>query len=78
MNARESEELLHAIDVGVRQGVAAALRSHKQAGRSIYVWRDGRVVEIPPDEIPIGGEETSEARSPTPGTPKPLKDSRPQ
>jgi len=52
MKAQETQELLRAIDAGVREGVAMALRHHKQTGHSIYVWRDGRVVEIPPDQIP--------------------------
>jgi hypothetical protein len=37
---------------GIRNGVRAALRRHKLLGQSIVVWRDGKVVEVPPEEIP--------------------------
>jgi hypothetical protein len=48
------------VDRAAREGVRAALRRHKRLGESIAVWRDGRVVEIPPDEITVGeGEGTS-------------------
>ena len=52
MNKRESDKWFDAVDAGVRQGVAMAIRRHKLAGRSIHVWRDGQIVEIPPEEIP--------------------------
>ncbi|MBM3326221.1 MAG: hypothetical protein FJY65_04455 [Calditrichaeota bacterium] len=32
-------------------GVARAIAEHKRAGRSIAIWKDGRVVIVPPDEI---------------------------
>jgi hypothetical protein len=50
---RDEAELLQAIDAGVRDGVRAALLAHKRAGRSIVIWRDGKVVELPPEEIPV-------------------------
>jgi hypothetical protein len=33
--------------------VEEALARHKQAGNSVAVWRDGRVVMVPPEEIPV-------------------------
>jgi len=33
--------------------VKAALLRHKKLGNPIAVWRDGEVVEIPPEEIPV-------------------------
>lgn len=30
-----------------------ALRLHKRMGNPIAVWQDGRVVWIPPEEIPV-------------------------
>lgn|GEM_PF-291775 len=36
-----------------RQGVAEALTRHKALGQSIAIWRDGRVVIVPPEEIEI-------------------------
>jgi hypothetical protein len=58
------EQILQAIDNGVKRGVRAALREHKLLGHSIVIWRDGKVVEIPPEEIPDFEEETSSASSP--------------
>lgn len=51
MTKQESEELLAAIDRGIREGVAAALRRHKLAGIPIHVERDGKIVEIAPEDI---------------------------
>jgi hypothetical protein len=36
----------------LREAVQEALWRHKLAGASVAVWRDGRVVWIPPEEIP--------------------------
>jgi hypothetical protein len=33
------------------KAVRAAIREHKLLGHSISVWKDGRVVIIPPDQI---------------------------
>ncbi len=49
----DDTDLMKRIDIGVRQGVANALKAHKKAGRSIVVWRKGKVVEIPPEKIKI-------------------------
>jgi predicted ABC-type ATPase len=35
----------------VPKAVADALQKHKRNGQSIVVWRDGRIVEIPPELI---------------------------
>lgn len=45
------EEIVRNMGIGVRRGVARALAEHKRAGRSIWVSRDGKVVEIPPEKI---------------------------
>ncbi len=36
----------------VKQAIAVALEEHRRMGRSIVVWRDGKVVTILPSEIP--------------------------
>jgi hypothetical protein len=36
-----------------RQGVSEALARHKALGQSIAIWRDGKVVIVPPEEIEI-------------------------
>jgi len=53
MTREEGKRLHEAIDRGVKKGVAEALRRHKERGQSIYIWQDGKVVEIPPEEIPV-------------------------
>lgn len=35
------------------QGVHEALLKHKQAGNPIVVWRDGKIVWLKPEEIPV-------------------------
>jgi len=37
----------------LREAVREALLRHKQAGNPVVVWRDGRVVWIPPEDIPV-------------------------
>lgn len=41
------------IDAGLRDGVQAALRRHKQAGVPIAVWRDGHAVLIDAKDIRV-------------------------
>ena len=49
----QRSELLKKIELGIRLGAARALKEHKQAGRCIYIWKDGRVVAVPPEEIQV-------------------------
>jgi len=44
------------IDRAAREGVRQALLRHKRLGESIVVWRDGKVVEIPAEEIQVDEE----------------------
>jgi hypothetical protein len=37
----------------VRQAGREARHKHKQLGVPLVVWRDGKVVEIPPEEIVV-------------------------
>ena len=46
---REAEPLTAA----AREAVREALTVHKKLGNSIVVWRDGRVVIVPPEEIVV-------------------------
>jgi hypothetical protein len=41
------------IDAGVQAGIDLALEEHRRMGRSIVVWQDGKVVTIPPEDIPV-------------------------
>jgi hypothetical protein len=41
------------IEAALQQAVQSALRDHKRAGNSIAVWRDGQVVWLAPEDIPV-------------------------
>jgi len=41
------------IDKALALAVQDALWQHKQLGNPVAVWRDGKVVWIPPEEIPV-------------------------
>jgi hypothetical protein len=41
------EQALMAMQAAVRK----ALEEHARAGRPVYIWEDGRVVELSPEEI---------------------------
>lgn len=45
------------MDRAMRRAARDAAIRHKQAGVPLVVWRDGKVVEIPPEEIVIPPEE---------------------
>lgn len=40
------------VDAALKRAVREALLFHKMMGNPIVVWEDGKVVEIPPEEIP--------------------------
>ena len=44
-----SERGLMALKVAVKK----AIQQHAREGLPIYTWRDGKVVEIPPDELAV-------------------------
>ncbi len=44
------------VEAAVKLAVRDALIQHKRAGNPICVWRDGKVVWIPADEIQINEE----------------------
>jgi hypothetical protein len=51
------------IDDAVAAGVREALRRHKLLGQSIAIWRDGKAVVIPPEEIQLDDEPTAPSSS---------------
>lgn len=53
MAKSQRSKRLEKIDLGIRRGAARAQLEHKLAGRPIYIWRDGRVVKVPPEEIVV-------------------------
>ena len=40
------------VDRAFDRAIRAALKMHKRAGNPVPIWKDGRVVWIPPDKIP--------------------------
>lgn len=56
MSESNHNDFFQRIDLGVRRGAARARAEHKKAGRSIVVWKDGKVVWIPPEEIEFDEE----------------------
>lgn len=53
MSDKSNREIQDKIHQGVTEGVRKAVAEHKRAGRSIHVWRDGKVVEILPQDIVV-------------------------
>jgi len=45
---RDVEPIVRAVDRAVRR----ALAQHKKMGNPVATWRDGKVVWVPPEEIP--------------------------
>lgn len=41
------------IDKALKKAVQEALVRHKQAGNPIVVWRDGKIIWLKPEEIPV-------------------------
>ena len=56
MGIKSDRELLKKMHKGITKGIRKAVLEHKRAGRSIAVWRNGRVVHVPPEKIRIKGE----------------------
>ena len=51
---------LDRIERALRAAVRDAVQRHKRDGDPVAVWREGRVVWLPPDQIPTA-DESSEA-----------------
>jgi hypothetical protein len=49
----ERVEDMPRIQEAMRQAVREALLDHKRAGNPVAVWRDGQVVWIQPEDIPV-------------------------
>lgn len=50
------DDIQAAFAEGMYVGVQRALAEQKRMGRSIVVERDGKIIEIPPEEIVLGEE----------------------
>lgn len=42
------------IQLAMRRAVAHALLTHKRAGNTVAAWKDGRVVLVEAEKIPVG------------------------
>jgi hypothetical protein len=40
-------------EMALKEAVAEAIAEHKLRGHPIVVWRDGKVVTVPPEEIKV-------------------------
>jgi hypothetical protein len=40
-------------EMALKEAVADAIAEHKRMGHFLVVWRDGKVVKIPPEEIVV-------------------------
>ena len=48
------------IQAAMARGIREALRRHKQANNPVPTWRDGAVVWIAPEDIPVDDETSSD------------------
>ena len=55
MTTKSEKEISDNIHKGITEGIRKAVQAHKNAGRSIAIWRNGRVEKIPAKEIKIDG-----------------------
>jgi hypothetical protein len=58
MASERVNDLTRILDA-MRAGVSEALARHKFAGNPVAAWKDGRVVWIQPEDIPIAGQDRS-------------------
>jgi hypothetical protein len=52
-NGREMSPRDKLLEDGLKRAVRQALLRHKRLGNPICTWRNGQVVWIPPEEIPV-------------------------
>lgn len=50
---KQEDDMLKRFNIGIRRGVSKALAEHKRLANPVYIYRDGKVVKIPPEEIEI-------------------------
>jgi len=55
----KNNQRLRKIQEGLRKAITNALARHKLLGESIAIWKDGKVVIVPAQEIKLPGELTN-------------------
>jgi len=53
----DDQTMFDKVNDGIRRGIRRAVLEHKKAGRSIAVWKNGRVETIPPEQIDVREDE---------------------
>jgi hypothetical protein len=48
-----------AIDRAIEMAGYDVVRRHRQLGAPLVLWRDGRVVEVPPESVPIPDDDAA-------------------
>jgi len=44
-------------EMALKEAVAKVIRAHRRSGQPLAIWREGRVVMLPPDQATIVEEE---------------------
>ncbi len=53
MNESRLTKIHQKIDAGVKVAIAEAIERHRKLGESISIWKDGKVVTLTADQIPL-------------------------
>lgn len=59
------------IDDAMRRGVREAMRQHRLAGVPMVIWRDGKVMQVPAEQLEKELAEFESGGSPSGGDPRP-------
>jgi hypothetical protein len=59
-NIEEALRKMAAIDEAVREGAREAVQMHQRLGHSVAVWRDGKAVDVPANEVVLPQSEPAE------------------
>lgn len=49
----ELPEIAVLAEKALKEAVAKVIEDHRRKGCPIVIWRDGKIVHIPPDELPV-------------------------
>ncbi len=52
----KKDDFFEQVDYGIRLGAIDALKEHKRLGLPIHIMKDGKVVEVPANDIVIPKE----------------------
>jgi hypothetical protein len=52
-NKMKPLSLVETAEHALRRAVAKLIAEHKQTGEPLAIWRDGRVVMVPPDQLAL-------------------------